>query len=438
MKKSICLVLLLFTSSLGFGQNSDFIQSGPMLGYVEMREALVWVQYKEPVETYLKVWEPGAQDTINTTIQNSNNESANVIKFIIADLEPGRIYQYDIYVNNKLANTAYRQIVETQQLWQYRTDPPNFKFATGSCAYINEHEYDRPGKGYGGNYEIFQNIVSNQPNMMLWLGDITYLREADFYSKKAILNRNTHSRSLPELQELLVSCNHYAIWDDHDFGPNDAVGSFPHKDKTLDAFKLFWGNNGYGVNGNPGITGFFKYNDIDFFLLDNRYNRTPLFESEKSQVLGKKQIDWLISELKLSKSPFKFIAVGGQVLNTAKVHENHANYEEERAYLLKKLKDENIKNVIFLTGDRHHTELSKLDDEGYVTYDLTVSPLTASAARLNEKEINTLHVEGTRVNQRNYALIEVSGPRKERELYITIIGSDGHEIWNKKISSEDF
>ena len=141
MKKSICLVLLLFTSSLGFGQNSDFIQSGPMLGYVEMREALVWVQYKEPVETYLKVWEPGAQDTINTTIQNSNNESANVIKFIITDLEPGRIYQYDIYVNNKLANTAYRQIVETQQLWQYRTDPPNFKFATGSCAYINEHEY---------------------------------------------------------------------------------------------------------------------------------------------------------------------------------------------------------------------------------------------------------------------------------------------------------
>ena len=35
--------------------------------------------------------------------------------------------------------------VQTQVLWDYRMDPPPFSFVTGSCAYINEAQYDRPG-----------------------------------------------------------------------------------------------------------------------------------------------------------------------------------------------------------------------------------------------------------------------------------------------------
>ena len=35
-------------------------------------------------------------------------------------------------------------------------DPPDLKIALGSCAFINEEKYDRPGDPYGGNYEIFE------------------------------------------------------------------------------------------------------------------------------------------------------------------------------------------------------------------------------------------------------------------------------------------
>src|SRR5690606_9106216 len=101
-----------------------------------------------------------------------------------------------------------------------------------------------------------------------------------------------------------------------------------------------------------------------------------LYENGKSEILGKEQIEWLIAALKFSKSPFKIIAVGGQVANSAKVYENHANYEAERNFLIQRLKEEKIKGVVFLSGDRHHSEFSKYEDEdGFVFYDFTVSPL---------------------------------------------------------------
>ena len=98
---------------------------------------------------------------------------------------------------------------------------PDFRFVIGSCAYINDPPYDRPGEPYGGEYEIFEQIAAQRPDFMIWLGDNVYLREPDWNSEAGILYRYTHTRSLPQLQKLLRICPHYAIWDDHDFGPND-------------------------------------------------------------------------------------------------------------------------------------------------------------------------------------------------------------------------
>ena len=71
---------------------------------------------------------------------------------------------------------------------------------------------------------------------MMWLGDNMYLRTPDFLSNTGIRHRYRHARSLPELQPLLGSVHHYAIWDDHDYGPNDADGSFVNKQLTESAF----------------------------------------------------------------------------------------------------------------------------------------------------------------------------------------------------------
>ena len=274
---------------------------------------------------------------------------------------------------------------------------------------------------------------------MLWLGDNTYLRESDWNSRTGIVHRYSHTRSLPELQPLLGSTHHYAIWDDHDFGPNDSDGSFWLKETTTEIFKLFWGNPNYDVTGNGGITGFFQWGDLDFFLLDNRYHRTSNRNfTGTRQILGKDQIDWLINALSFSNAPFKFVVVGGQVLSTESLYENHASFSEERGYLINRIREAKIEGVIFLDGDRHHTVLSKMQESKYVypLYDLTCSSLTATAYK-NDEAFNAYKLEETLVGENNFGILSVVGSEKDRELIVKIFNKDGEQLWRKSIKSND-
>ncbi len=89
-------------------------------------------------------------------------------------------------------------------------------------------------------------MAATDAQLMLWLGDNTYLREADYTSNSGIYYRYNHTRAIPDLQQLLATKHNYAIWDDHDFGPNDGNSSYELKNTTLQAFKDYWGNKSYG------------------------------------------------------------------------------------------------------------------------------------------------------------------------------------------------
>jgi alkaline phosphatase D len=410
-----------------------------MNGYSEMREAMVWVQMKQACEVQLVYWPDSLPaNKMKSAVVKTNQETAFVAHLTANEVGPGTRYGYEILANGKVQTAARNLTFKTQELWQFRKDPADFTIATGSCAYINEPPYDRPGKKYGSDYKIFEKIADANPDMMLWLGDNIYLREVDWFTRTGILKRYTHMRAVPELQRLLASTHHYAIWDDHDFGPNDANRAFPHKDKTLEAFKLFWANNSYGVNELGGISSAFQFNDIDFFLLDNRWNRShPELVSAPTQMLGKEQIDWLIELLKYSQAPFKLIAVGGQILNNAKVYENYSNYEAERELLLDRIAAEGITGVVFLTGDRHHAELIKVNHKGTVMYDLTTSPLTSGTHKSGDADTAN-RVEGTLYLEHNFALLEVSGTRKERVLKLRLMNKEGQEVWNHILRAADW
>jgi alkaline phosphatase D len=122
------------------------------------------------------------------------------------------------------------------------------------------------------------------------------------------------------------------------------------------------------------------------------------------------------------------------VLNTAAVHENYINYyPEEREYLLKRIEEEKIRGVVFLTGDRHHTEMDQYTNEaGNLVTDITISPLTSGHA-FNVTEENKYHVEGTLVLKRNFGVLEFSGPRTSRVLTVKVYDSNGEELWVQTI-----
>ena len=249
---------------------NDLLQSGPMVGYSTMKEVSLWVQTKQPALVYFMYWNVTTpKQQIMTDPITTQKENAFIANVIVDQLEPSQQYNYELYINEEKVSLSYPLQFESQPIWLWRTDAPDFSFVIGSCNYVNEAKYDRPGKPYGSNHQIFGHIANQKPNFMVWMGDNFYLREADWHSSTGIIHRYTHTRSLPEMQSVLGSMHHYAIWDDHDFGPNNSDRSFPLKRTSEKAFKLFFPRNNYIFN--EGITSHFQWADCDFFLMDNRY-----------------------------------------------------------------------------------------------------------------------------------------------------------------------
>lgn len=409
---------------------------GPMPGHTDMLGVSIWMQCTSPCNAQLEYWVKEKPDSLlRTTVLTSEADKGHALEFSVDRVVPGRTYGYRVLLDGNAVDVGEPLWFRTQPLWKFRGDPPDLTVAAGSCTYVNEPAYDRPGKPYGGEHGIFNSIADAKPDLMLWLGDNVYLREPDWGSWPGYLHRYTHTRALPELQHLLRSTHHYAIWDDHDFGPNDCDGSWIHTDLSHRAFDLFWANPTHGLPGVGGNGTSFSHGDVDFFLLDDRSFRVPPdLVTMTPSYLGKAQLDRLVLMLKYSDATFKVVCVGGQVLNTAAVFENYATYPQERKELLDRIDKEGITGVVFLTGDRHHGVLSKLElPGGNVVYDLTTSPLTSGVHA--PKEVNELAVPGTTVEQRNFAVLRFTGPRKARVLTMELRDAGGKVLWTQEVQA---
>jgi len=455
MKKHIFFYFILVLGINGFAQQTKTISlakivAGPMLGYAEHKECLVWIQTSCNKSVTIKYAELNGLTEGEMVISNKNENLCLpwISKFVISDLKPNTTYTYEILLDKKPISFPYDLRFKTKKVWAEwsKEDAFDVNFLLGSCNYVNDSLYDRPGKPYGQVSDIFSKMAEQRTDFMLWLGDNTYTREADFSSASGIRYRYLHTRSDASLQKFLSRQNNYAIWDDHDFGENDANKNFELKDISKECFVNYWGNKTYGENS-KGIYYSFKQSDAEFFMLDDRTFRdeSELIEEKypnKTQ-LGEVQLSWLKNKLKHSSSVFKFIAVGGQFLNTETNKESFNLYKHERAEIIKFIAEQKISGVVFLTGDRHHTELLKYDPNSqpdyinsYPLFDLTSSALTAGASSIlkNKEADNPYRVPNTLVAENNYCGIKIMGARGNRQLQITCYDKSGIVKWTYTIN----
>src|SRR5690606_34654073 len=146
------------------------IQSGPMLGYSEMREVMVWVQLNKEIPVRLVYWPSGSvANKKKSGYQMASSSESFVVKFIADHLQPGTRYEYALEIKGKQLKSEIMQELQTQTLWQWRTDPPALSFVAGSCFNVNEEPYDRPGKPYGGSFAILGSMHAKKPDFMVWL-----------------------------------------------------------------------------------------------------------------------------------------------------------------------------------------------------------------------------------------------------------------------------
>lgn len=419
--------------------------AGPMLGHATHREVAIWSETDGPATVEVRVWptdDPAADQVFVAASSSDDTHTARLTR-----LDPGVAYTYELLINGQAQSFEYPLHFETPSLWLYRSEedprhtPPEFRVAIGSCSYVNDPPYDRVGSSYGGGYHIFESVRAVEPDLMLWLGDNTYLRPGDWESRESISYRYENDRALPEMQPLLASAFNYSIWDDHDFGPNDSDRSFPLRAEVLGIFANYWPNPHFGTPEAPGAYSTFVWGDVQFFLLDDRYYRAPNDTpvGEDRDFLGEEQLQWLIDGLTSSLSTFKVVVNGNQTLNDNTPYEGYLNFPAEREVLLSAIVDRQIEGVFFLSGDRHHTELLQSDFQGFYTlYDFTSSPLTSGAASASRELDNPQRVEGTLVTEtRNFGTLEFSGPYGDRSVTMRTFDDQGIELWEFSVSEHD-
>jgi len=426
------------------GARTALAQAGTlslMHGFTDMAGMTLWVQTDRAARIAVEFFPESEPAAVRRVEAETHAAEDFVAHLRLAGLAPGTAYGYRVLRDGAPAPVAPGRF-RTQPLWQFRTDPPEFSVAFGSCAHLHD-ALERPGSTWGTDYRTYDAIAAAAPDLMLWLGDNVYFREPEWTSLEAMSARYRAYRTLPALQKLLRATSHVAIWDDHDFGPDNSDGSFVGKGNALAAFKRYWPNPTHGLPEAPGVFTQVSYGDADFFLLDNRYHRYPnrYPPMREKAMFGAAQLDWLKRALVASQATFKVIAAGGQFWNSRNVrHEALHNFPAEHRALMEWITERRIPGVLFLSGDRHYGSLLRIERAGaYPLYEFTSSPLTSGVfTRLSRDErANPDLVAGTLVMERNFGMLRFSGPRGARVLTLESYDWDGKRLWERPISAAE-
>jgi alkaline phosphatase D len=286
------------------------------------------------------------------------------------------------------------------------------RIAFGSCAdYVGEK----------GDSILTTIATKTKPDLFLWLGDNVYYEKADYASPKGMKEAVQNRFSNPRVKSFLQDLPQRAIWDDHDYGPNDSDSSFVYRKESQEIFSKFWKETPTKLNKYGDLRWLERRGNLLIVGLDNRSHRGPV----GTQMLGNGQLLWLESVLlEHQDATVVLVAVGSQVLNEAHVFENYVRFPERKRFL-DLLDRAPQKRVVLLTGDRHHSETNRLLlPSGKMLVEYTSSALSSKLFAPTPKEVEAnIHLDPTSVvTDYNYGLLELDGSGNLRAAYLDRMG----------------
>ncbi|MEO0472877.1 MAG: alkaline phosphatase D family protein, partial [Bacteroidota bacterium] len=263
----------------------------------------------------------------------------------------------------------------------------SIRIVFGSCA-----EEDKP-------QPMLTVAAGLQPDVFVYLGDNIYGDTRDMEVLKAKYQRLADKA---EFQILKQQTRLLSIWDDHDFGENDAGRHYPFKEASKEIFMDFWGvPTDSDRRKHPGIYGveYLKKEGltVQMILLDTRTFRDDLIHRAKedsilhkndyvpnaspdSTVLGDEQWAWLKQQF-LSPADVRIVASSIQFSHEYNGWESWTNVPHEQQRMVDLIQETKANGIIFISGDVHWGEISKMTVEnGYPVYDVTSSGITEVAS----------------------------------------------------------
>ena len=228
----------------------------------------------------------------------------------------------------------------------------------------------------------------------------------------------------------------YYLWDDHDYGKNDGGKDFEHKEKSLEIFWTFHpgGNLKGSYEKTLGAGSVLSAFGQDFIFVDGRYFRE---KNNNGSRWGKKQTKLVLDKVKKTKAKIVWLVQGDQFFGAYHPFESfEKDHPKDFNRLLSDLKKTG-KKIVFVSGDRHITEVMKIEKEvlGYPTYEITSSGMHAKVfAGSFKRHPNPRGMLGTS-GVFNYTVLELNKKKsKDLKFKVTSYGAKNWTHYSKELN----
>ena len=271
-----------------------------------------------------------------------------------------------------------------------------YKLGIGSCV---DQDYPTPA---------WASLEKESINSFFFLGDNIYGDVPSGRLDNVILSYEKLNDQMPSW---LKNTEKLVIWDDHDYGLNDAGANYIYKAESQQIYNDAWNIDQNDPRRSREGIYFSELKDIAgkkilIVGLDTRYFRSNLIKignsykphkNSNTTILGPIQWQWLEKELS-REHDILILASSIQVLATEHRFEKWANIPHERDKLLALLNKLSSK-VLIISGDRHRSGFYKLDN----IYEFTSSSLNKGIFPSYESDSLLL---GKTYTQNNYGIVE--------------------------------
>lgn len=450
MKKNLLFLCLLVSLCLSYGLKAqtiipgDSIVYGPMFSPVYENTVRVWVLTKHNTGSgsTLSISLAGSSSpgvALTGTVFNSDDRLGYSLRsFEYTNLAPNETYTANLLVNGTPSNRMATVKNENNLV-------DDFEFLSGGCGRIYDLSrcIDQPESEFhfNGDPEMFNVMANEGSDMMIWLGDATYLLGLqhamgqcpdgvdDWANKDMAFDRYMFYRKFHD--NLTKAMPQLAITDNHDLGPNEFDKTMPTIAEMREIFMDWWPNPEY--NSTPegqGLFSSYKYKDVEYFLLDNRSYRDNTVKH-----LGPDQMAWLKASLLSSTAPFKVLINGTPSFERNCGGRNFCA-SEQSIELINYIKENNINGVLSLSADIHEQKfMIREGDVKYPLYDILSGNLNSDVGSGNYSVNYTSDYVLTGVKQ-TYLRINVFGEEDDRRMKVEYVGLDGQPYYETIIHED--
>jgi hypothetical protein len=270
---------------------------------------------------------------------------ARIVRFDLDDLEPGRSYTFAVEADGQRDRGRGDGTFSTPE-----DGVASFRVVAASCARVDS------------NAAVFDAMLAENPLMYLALGDAHYSNIAD---NSVNTFRVAYDRFLtqPGQAALYHEVPVAYIWDDHDYGPNDADASSPSREAARLAFRENVPTHPL-VSDDGAIHRAFSVGRVRFVMTDARSERTG------TTVLGAEQLAWLENELVTASGTHGLVVWMNSIpwIGAASPNgDGWSGYPDERRHIADTLAAADVDNLLMVAGDAHMLAYDDGTNSGYAS-----------------------------------------------------------------------